>query len=42
MKNIYQEKLEIGVYYSYNDKREKVYDIKGMREQFKELIKKIK
>jgi hypothetical protein len=41
-KHIYQEKLELGAYYTYNDKQKKVYDIKSMREQFKELIKKLK
>jgi|TARA_R100000781_G_scaffold65185_1_gene41057 hypothetical protein len=41
-KHIYQEKIELGAYYTYNDKQKKVYDIKSMREQFKELIKKLK
>jgi len=41
-KHIYQEKIELGAYYTYNDKQKKVYDIKGIREQFKELIKKLK
>ena len=41
-KHIYQEKIELGAYYTYNDKQKKVYDIKSMREQIKELIKKLK
>ena len=41
-KNLYREKLQLGAYYTYNDKQKKVYDIKSMREQFKELIKKLK
>jgi hypothetical protein len=41
-KHIYQEKIELGAYYTYNDKQKKVYDIKSMKEQFKELIKKLK
>ena len=42
LNHIYQEKLQLGAYYTYNDKQKKVYDIKSMREQFKELIKKLK
>ena len=38
----YREKIEIGAYYTYDKKHNKVYDIKGMREEFKELIKRLK
>ena len=42
MKNIYSEKIELGAYYSYNEKQKKVYDLKSMRKDFKKLIKKLK
>ena len=42
MKNIYKEKLELGAYYTYNKDNQKVYDIKTMRKDFKELIGKLK
>ena len=41
-KNLYTEKLQLGAYYTYDKNHKKVYDIKSMREQFKELIKKLK
>ena len=41
MKHIYLEKIELGVYYTYNNKRKKVYDLKSMKKDFKSLIKKI-
>ena len=40
--SIYKEKLELGAYYTYNKDNKKVYDIKSMRQDFKELIKKLK
>jgi hypothetical protein len=42
MKHVYKEKLELGAYYTYNKDNKKVYDIKSMRQDFKELIKKLK
>ena len=39
---VYKEKLELGAYYTYNKDNKKVYDIKSMRQDFKELIKKLK
>tara|TARA_R110000824_G_scaffold279433_1_gene467643 strand:+ start:755 stop:895 length:141 start_codon:yes stop_codon:yes gene_type:complete len=38
--SIYEEKLEIGVYYIY-DKHKKIYDTESMREEFNQLIKKL-
>ena len=40
--HIYSEQLKLGAYYSYNKDNKKVYDIKTMRQDFKELIKRIK
>ena len=42
MKNVYKEKLELGAYYTYNKDNKKVYDIKSMREDFKQLVNKLK
>ena len=41
MKHIYLEKIELGVYYTYNNKQKKVYDLKSIKKDFKSLIKKI-
>ena len=41
-KNIYSENLKLGAYYTYDKNNKKVYDIKSMRQDFKELIKKLK
>ena len=41
-KNLYKEKLQLGAYYTYDKNNNKVYDIKSMRQDFKELIKKLK
>ena len=41
MKHIYIEKIELGAYYTYDDKQKKVYDIKSIRNDFKELMKKM-
>lgn len=40
--HIYREQLKLGAYYSYDKNNNKVYDIKTMRQEFKELIKRIK
>ena len=42
MKNIYNEKFELGAYYTYDKNRKKVYDIKNMQKDFKELVSKLK
>ena len=42
MKHIYSEQIKIGAYYSYNDKQQKVYDLKSMRQDFKALLEKLK
>ena len=42
MKHIYSEKIELGAYYTYNNKRQKVYDLESIREDFKALINKLK
>jgi|TARA_R110002020_G_C16075716_1_gene756621 hypothetical protein len=41
-KHIYSENLKLGAYYTYDKNNNKVYDIKSMRVEFKELIKKLK
>ena len=40
--HIYQKNIKLGVFYTYNDKNEKVFDIKTMRENFKEIVKNLK
>ena len=40
--HIYSEQLKLGAYYSYDKNNNKVYDIKTIRQEFKELIKRIK
>tara|TARA_B100001250_G_scaffold371881_1_gene356957 strand:- start:161 stop:313 length:153 start_codon:yes stop_codon:yes gene_type:complete len=42
MKHIYSEKIELGAYYTYNNKQQKIYDLKSMRKAFKKLLKKLK
>ena len=41
-KHIYSENLKLGAYYTYDKNNKKVYDIKTMREDFKDLVKKLK
>tara|TARA_R100001082_G_C4325548_1_gene143148 strand:- start:655 stop:789 length:135 start_codon:yes stop_codon:yes gene_type:complete len=41
-KHIYSENIKLGAYYTYDSDNKKVYDIKSMRQDFKELIKKLK
>ena len=41
-KHIYSEKFKLGAYYTYDKNNKKVYDLKSMRQDFKELIKKLK
>ena len=41
-KHIYSENIKLGAYYTYDKNNNKVYDIKSMRVEFKELIKKLK
>ena len=41
-KHIYSENLKLGAYYTYDKNNNKVYDIKSMRQDFKELINKLK
>ena len=42
LNHIYQEKLQLGAYYTYDKDNNKVYDIKSMREDFKQLVSKLK
>jgi|TARA_R100000963_G_C4561724_1_gene50328 hypothetical protein len=42
MKHIYSESLKLGAYYTYDKNNNKIYDVKSMRQEFKELIKKLK
>jgi|TARA_R110000824_G_scaffold6688_2_gene30834 hypothetical protein len=41
-KHIYSENLKLGAYYTYDKNNNKVYDLKSMRQDFKELLKKLK
>ena len=41
MKHIYSQKIELGAYYTYNENKKKVFDLKSMEEDFKSLIKKL-
>ena len=41
-KHIYSEKFKLGAYYTYDKNNKKVYDLKTMRQDFKELIEKLK
>ena len=41
-KHIYSENLKLGAYYTYDKNNNKVYDLKSMRQDFKELINKLK
>ena len=41
-KHIYSENLKLGAYYTYDKNNNKVYDLKSMRQDFRELIKKLK
>jgi len=41
-KNLYKEKLQLGAYYTYDKNHKKVYDIKGIKQDFKELITNLK
>ena len=41
-KHIYSENIKLGAYYTYDKNNNKVYDIKSMRQDFKELIEKLK
>ena len=42
MKHIYSENIKLGAYYTYDKNNNKVYDLKSMRQDFKELLKKLK
>jgi hypothetical protein len=41
-KHIYSENIKLGAYYTYDKDNKRVYDVKAMRRDFKELIKKLK
>ena len=41
-KHIYSENIKLGAYYTYDKNNNKVYDLKTMRQDFKELIQKLK
>tara|TARA_R110002124_G_scaffold128283_2_gene289030 strand:+ start:1340 stop:1474 length:135 start_codon:yes stop_codon:yes gene_type:complete len=41
-KHIYSENIKLGAYYTYDKNNNKVYDLKSMRQEFKELINKLK
>ncbi len=42
MKNIYSTKMEFSVYYTYDNRQQKVYDFETIKEDFKQWIKHLK
>ncbi len=42
MKHIYSKKIEFSVYYIYDNKQKKVYDLKALKQDFKDWMKKLK
>ena len=42
MKHIYSKKIEFSIYYTYDDKQKKVYDLQSMKQDFKAWINKMK
>ena len=43
MKHIYSKKIEFSVYYIYDDNNQKkVYDLKGIKKDFQDWMKKLK
>jgi len=42
MSHIYSKKIEFSIYYTYNDKKKKVYDLETMSQEFKDWVKKMK
>ncbi len=41
MKHIFFQKIELGVYYTYDENNKKVYDLKNLQEDFKSLTSKL-
>ena len=41
-KNLYHEKLQVGAYYTYDKNNKKVYDVKSIKQNLKQLIEKLK
>tara|TARA_R100000781_G_scaffold111588_1_gene78108 strand:+ start:719 stop:856 length:138 start_codon:yes stop_codon:yes gene_type:complete len=41
-KNIYSEEIKLNAYYTYDKNLNKVYDTKGIKQRFSEIIKKLK
>lgn len=41
-KHIYSENLKLDAYYTYDKNQKKVYDIKTMRQDFRQLLKNLK
>ena len=42
MTHIYSKKIQFSIYYTYNDKHKKVYDLETMKGDFEKWIKKLK
>ena len=42
LNHLYSETIEITTYYTYNKKYKKVYDIKSIKNDFKEIINNLK
>tara|TARA_R100000655_G_scaffold4623_2_gene14938 strand:+ start:839 stop:976 length:138 start_codon:yes stop_codon:yes gene_type:complete len=41
-KNLYSEEIKLNAYYTYDKNFNKVYDTKGIKRRFKELVNKLK
>tara|TARA_B100001250_G_scaffold337612_2_gene304437 strand:- start:1810 stop:1944 length:135 start_codon:yes stop_codon:yes gene_type:complete len=42
MSHIYSKKIEFSIYYTYDNKQKKVYDLETMSQEFKDWVKKMK
>ncbi len=42
MTHIYSKKIQFNVYYTYDNKHKKVYDVKTIKTDFKDWLKKLR
>ena len=42
MSHIYSKKIEFSIYYTYDNKKNKIYDLETVSQDFKEWIKRMK
>jgi len=42
MNHIYSKKIEFSIYYTYDNKNKKIYDLKTVSQDFKDWIKRMK